>query len=325
MHCWWVEVPHTQFIFNSTHTTLTAAPSAAKRPRTSEEDETKRQARLESNRKAARESRRRKKVLVEELQRSVIFFTRANAQLKQKNDGLEGMLFAARSQIKGGEGGAPSSSASGLGTSSNNDAPHDKKPAAVDTSVNASASTTLPAPSGVQLQLHQPAPVATQQAPAPVQQAPTPAANATMLQQQQAPHQAAMANNMANWLAMGAGMVPNPMAAAAMAQAMSNPTTAAGVQAAMNSMFNPMSMAASNPAAFMGMAAMGNPFLAGQLQHQQMAAHAQHQQQQQAAHLAAATVPVAAPVAAPVDASGISVAPVAAAASVNGNAPTIEL
>eukprot|EP00970_Alexandrium_tamarense_P000730 scaffold85_cov145-Alexandrium_tamarense.AAC.34 len=35
-----------------------------------------RQVKLEQNRKAARESRRRKKVLVEELQRSVIFFTR---------------------------------------------------------------------------------------------------------------------------------------------------------------------------------------------------------------------------------------------------------
>ena len=35
-----------------------------------------RQMRLEQNRKAARESRKRKKVLVEELQRSVIFFSR---------------------------------------------------------------------------------------------------------------------------------------------------------------------------------------------------------------------------------------------------------
>ena len=35
-----------------------------------------REMRLEQNRKAARESRKRKKVLVEELQRSVIFFSR---------------------------------------------------------------------------------------------------------------------------------------------------------------------------------------------------------------------------------------------------------
>ena len=83
-----------------------AAPPPQKKPRPSgEEEESKRQARLESNRKAARESRRRKKVLVEELQRSVIFFTRANAQLKQKNEGLEAMLFAARSQTEIGGGG----------------------------------------------------------------------------------------------------------------------------------------------------------------------------------------------------------------------------
>jgi hypothetical protein len=44
--------------------------------------------RLEQNRKAARESRRRKKLMVDELQRSVIFFTRANALLRQKNSDL---------------------------------------------------------------------------------------------------------------------------------------------------------------------------------------------------------------------------------------------
>jgi hypothetical protein len=38
-----------------------------------------REMRLEQNRKAARESRRRKKVLVEELQRSVIFFSRGKS------------------------------------------------------------------------------------------------------------------------------------------------------------------------------------------------------------------------------------------------------
>ena len=72
----------------------------AKKSRSNEDEHAKRRARLDSNRKAARESRRRKKVLVEELQRSVIFFTRANAQLKQKNEGLEAMLFAARGQAQ---------------------------------------------------------------------------------------------------------------------------------------------------------------------------------------------------------------------------------
>ena len=76
-----------------------APPPPHKKRKSAEEEESKRIARLESNRKAAQESRRRKKVLVEELQRSVIFFTRANAQLRQKNDGLRTMLLAARSQM----------------------------------------------------------------------------------------------------------------------------------------------------------------------------------------------------------------------------------
>mmetsp|Transcript_12438 Transcript_12438/g.19149 ORF Transcript_12438/g.19149 Transcript_12438/m.19149 type:complete len:412 (-) Transcript_12438:1005-2240(-) len=62
-------------------------------------DSAKAQARLEANRKAARESRRRKKVLVEELQRSVIFFSRANGQLKQKNEELKRMFIQAQTQI----------------------------------------------------------------------------------------------------------------------------------------------------------------------------------------------------------------------------------
>ena len=44
-------------------------------------------------------------MLVDELRRSVIFFTRANAQLKSKNEGLEQMLFAAKQQIEGRGGG----------------------------------------------------------------------------------------------------------------------------------------------------------------------------------------------------------------------------
>ena len=90
-------------------------------------DET-RQMRLEQNRKAARESRQRKKVLVEELQRSVIFFSRcefpmcltecelanfphihlaiilmfvfqANGTLRSQNDEMEKMLLQARQGI----------------------------------------------------------------------------------------------------------------------------------------------------------------------------------------------------------------------------------
>jgi hypothetical protein len=82
-----------------------APPPAPKRPApTSDEEESKRHARLESNRKAARESRRRKKVLVEELQRSVVFFTKTNAQLRRNNEVLEGMLISARIKIEGGGG-----------------------------------------------------------------------------------------------------------------------------------------------------------------------------------------------------------------------------
>jgi bZIP transcription factor len=55
-----------------------------------------RQIRLEQNRKAARESRRRKKVMIEELQRSVIFFSRANATLMQQNDELTRLLMQAQ-------------------------------------------------------------------------------------------------------------------------------------------------------------------------------------------------------------------------------------
>ena len=58
-----------------------------------------REIRLEQNRKAARESRRRKKVMIEELQRSVIFFSRANGTLKQQNDDLTRFLMQAQMQI----------------------------------------------------------------------------------------------------------------------------------------------------------------------------------------------------------------------------------
>ena len=60
-----------------------------------------REIRLEQNRKAARESRKRKKIMVEELQRSVIFFTRANTTLKQQNEELERHLLQAQSKAQG--------------------------------------------------------------------------------------------------------------------------------------------------------------------------------------------------------------------------------
>jgi hypothetical protein len=75
-----------------------------------------REVRLDQNRKAARESRRRKKVMIEELQRSVIFFSRANSTLKQQNEELTRMLMQAQSQVAVGGGAsqsAPSSEADG--------------------------------------------------------------------------------------------------------------------------------------------------------------------------------------------------------------------
>lgn len=58
-----------------------------------------RENRLDQNRKAAKESRRRKKVMIEELQRSVIFFSRANGALKQQNDELTRLLMQAQMSV----------------------------------------------------------------------------------------------------------------------------------------------------------------------------------------------------------------------------------
>lgn len=64
-----------------------------------------REIRLEQNRKAARESRRRKKTMIEELQRSVIFFSRANSTLKQQNDELSRLLMQSQAQVAAVESG----------------------------------------------------------------------------------------------------------------------------------------------------------------------------------------------------------------------------
>jgi len=88
--------------FNTPNTmTTTSDLKPLKRPPMSKA----REIRLEQNRKAARESRRRKKVMVEELQRSVVFFTRANSTLKQQNEELERMLLQAQSHIQAYENG----------------------------------------------------------------------------------------------------------------------------------------------------------------------------------------------------------------------------
>lgn len=51
-----------------------------------------REIRLEQNRVAARESRKRKKKMIEDLQQSIVFYTRANSLLKQQNDYMQQII-----------------------------------------------------------------------------------------------------------------------------------------------------------------------------------------------------------------------------------------
>ena len=71
-------------------TAAIAPPTSATVPpqQTLEDLEAKRKKRLELNRKAAQESRRRKKMKVEELQRNVAALTRENEQLQAEHDRL---------------------------------------------------------------------------------------------------------------------------------------------------------------------------------------------------------------------------------------------
>lgn len=53
----------------------------------------KRKERLEQNRISARESRKRKKTMIEELQRTVITLSRENKELNERNEGLRRQLI----------------------------------------------------------------------------------------------------------------------------------------------------------------------------------------------------------------------------------------
>jgi len=79
----------------------TAATKCEKSKKSTDQDieNANRAIRLEQNRRAARETRRRKKIMLEELQRSVLHFSRANSIVKMQNDEFERMLLDARSQI----------------------------------------------------------------------------------------------------------------------------------------------------------------------------------------------------------------------------------
>lgn len=114
-----VQVPANDIIMlakESAAHVVAAAPSteADLKPITRAPMSKAREVRLEQNRKAARESRRRKKIMIEELQRSVVFFSRANSTLKQQNDELQRMLLSAQARITSfekGEVGAPGNAA----------------------------------------------------------------------------------------------------------------------------------------------------------------------------------------------------------------------
>lgn len=72
-----------------------AAPKPIKRPGMSKA----REIRLEQNRKSARESRKRKKAMMEDLQRSLVFFTKANAALRTEHEVLTRKMLAAHAEL----------------------------------------------------------------------------------------------------------------------------------------------------------------------------------------------------------------------------------
>ena len=93
------------------HPPTASAPPTTTPPSNMEENsalpktDKSRKVRLEQNRKAAKESRRRKKVMIEELQRSVIFFSRANGTLKQQNEELMRLILRAKNEVAAQESG----------------------------------------------------------------------------------------------------------------------------------------------------------------------------------------------------------------------------
>ena len=67
-----------------------------------EDEETKarkRKERLEQNRVSARESRKRKKTMIEELQRTVITLSRENKELNDRNEGLRRQLMEVGAKV----------------------------------------------------------------------------------------------------------------------------------------------------------------------------------------------------------------------------------
>ena len=67
---------------------------------TEEERDRKRKERLEQNRLSARESRKRKKQMIEELQRTVITLSRDNKELNDKNEQLRRQLMDIGTKVR---------------------------------------------------------------------------------------------------------------------------------------------------------------------------------------------------------------------------------
>lgn len=68
-------------------------------PEDEETKQRKRKERLEQNRVSARESRKRKKTMIEELQRTVITLSRENKDLNDRNEGLRRQLMEIGSKV----------------------------------------------------------------------------------------------------------------------------------------------------------------------------------------------------------------------------------
>lgn len=66
-----------------------------------ESKERKRRERLEQNRISARESRKRKKTMIEELQRTVIGLSRDNKEMNERNEWLRRQLIGIGSKVSG--------------------------------------------------------------------------------------------------------------------------------------------------------------------------------------------------------------------------------
>ena len=60
----------------------------------------KRKERLEQNRISARESRKRKKTMIEELQRTVITLSRENKELNERNESLRRQLMEIGAKVR---------------------------------------------------------------------------------------------------------------------------------------------------------------------------------------------------------------------------------